>query len=369
MPTDAFKNGFTDKDKDGGRLGLAGGFGSGFKDGIGALLRDGATAVYVFTCSPESVMKTRRYWLKVPSSDACQEDDLDEEDIVSRGSEEDDSDDQTRLLKLYIASRLIDAPHAVKRLFDFNRKVTRHGSAIASSAPASAASSAQTADVAPAATLAAAALTASEEPATASQVTKARSSAAALRSKAPAATVTPTPTNSAVVAGTVFVVEYVGVGASKAAELRSAASNHLIMGPLPVDVPRIPTRALLFKGGIAPPGLCHVLLVPLSGRDVTRGAKFYLAPGLLFATAGDRNRSDLLDVRVDVVVPGHALRLNRDRVAEWSNVILPYARVVLRAARNEWLSARSPDSPPLPHDIKGMLAVLPPLNRALAAAM
>lgn len=112
-----------------------------------------------------------------------------------------------------------------------------------------------------------------------------------------------------------------------------------------------------------------MLLVPLSGRDETRGAKLYLAPGLLFATAVDRNRSDLLDVRVDAVVPGHALRLNRDRVAEWSNVILPYARVVLRAARNEWLSARSPDSPPLPHDIKGMLAALPPLNRALAAAM
>lgn len=239
MPTDAFKNGFTDKDKDGGRLGLAGGFGSGFKDGIGALMRDGATAIYVFTCSPNSDIKTRRHWLKIPSSsDVCQEDDSNKEDSVSRGSEEDDSDDQSRLLKLYIASRLIDAPHAVKRLFDFNRKVTRHGSAIVSSAPASAASSAQTADVAPAATLAAAALTASEEPTTASQVTKAKSSAAALRSKAPAATVTPTPTNSAVVAGTVFVVEYVGFGAWKAAELRSAASNHLIMGPLPVDVLR-----------------------------------------------------------------------------------------------------------------------------------
>jgi hypothetical protein len=65
MPPDAFLQGYTDKDEvDARRLQLAGGFGSGLKDGICALLRDGATAVYVFTFSPSSVQKKKRYMLR-----------------------------------------------------------------------------------------------------------------------------------------------------------------------------------------------------------------------------------------------------------------------------------------------------------------
>jgi hypothetical protein len=102
MPPDAFLQGYTDKSTaEARKLQLAGGFGSGMKDGMCALLRAGATAVYVYTFSPASEATHKRYNLRVP---VAHEDDDDDDESPFAAS--------NRPLKLYISDSHTAPPPA-----------------------------------------------------------------------------------------------------------------------------------------------------------------------------------------------------------------------------------------------------------------